>query len=200
MKSSMRAFSCAAFAASLLVPAHATQVAAPQPVAWSVTLDPADGQRPAGSAFAAVVKAAIEEGWHVYTPDELPDGPRPLRIEIPAGQPFTVSGKMTTPEAEREFDQAFGQVTAFYGKDSVFRLPVAIAADAQPGPAVLALDVTFQACDGRMCLPGRTVRLTAPVTIGAAAVVAAAPRQAGTSAGQTARAIAAVSVGVVVPA
>ena len=169
MNYALRGLVCATLAASSFAPVHATQVAAPQPVSWSVTLDAPAGPVAAGGTFTAVVKAAIEDGWHVYTPDELPNGPRPLRIEIPAGQPFTVSGKLAAPEAEREFDPAFEQVTAFYKSDSVFRLPVAIAAGAAPGPAVLNLEVSFQACDGRLCLPGRTVRLALPVTIAAAA-------------------------------
>ena len=107
----------------------------------------------------------MEDGWHVYSDEELPGGPRPLRIEVAPKQAVRSAGKLVSPEPERDFDQAFAQVTSFFKTTATFRLPVSIDAGAAPGPAVLNLEVTFQACDGRMCLPGRVVKLSAPVTI-----------------------------------
>ena len=72
---------------------------------------------------------------------------------------------MVSPEPERDFDEAFSQVTAFYKETATFRVPLAIATQAKPGAGTIAFDISFQACDGRMCLPGRTVRVTAPVVI-----------------------------------
>ena len=137
----------------------------PQPVTWSITLDPASGTRTPGERVTAVVTAQIDEGWHVYATDELPDGPRPLRIEAITGGPVESGGALTCPEPERDFDQAFSQVTAFYKETATCRVPLAVKTDATPGATAVALDISFQACDGRMCLPGRTVRLSAAMTV-----------------------------------
>jgi len=137
----------------------------PRQVIWSVTLDPQADARAPGDKLTALVTAKLEEGWHVYAPQELPDGPRPLRIDLVAGGPAETAGAMVSPEPEREFDDAFSQVTAYYKEAATFRVPLAIKTQAKPGAGSIGFDIAFQACDGRMCLPGRTVRLTAPVVV-----------------------------------
>ena len=136
-------------------------------VTWSVTLEPKVDARAPGHRLTALVTAKIEEGWHVYAPQELPDGPRPLRIDLVGSGPAEAAGAMVSPEPEREFDDAFSQVTAYYAETTTFRVPLAIAAKAKAGAGSVAFDISFQACDGRMCLPGKTVRVSAPVVVSA---------------------------------
>lgn len=137
----------------------------PQPVKWSLSLEPEAGTIAAGGTLKAVVTAKIDEGWHVYAPDEANSGPRPVRITVVAGPVFSEAGKMDAPEPEREMDEAFGQITASYTGEATFRLPVAAAKDAAPGTHPLKIELTFQACDGRMCLPPKVVKLEAAVTV-----------------------------------
>ena len=137
----------------------------PQPVTWTVALDPKAYARAPGEKLTALVTAKLEEGWHVYAPQEVPDGPRGLRIDLVAGGPAESAGAMVIPEPERDFDEAFAQVTAYYKETATFRVPLGIAAKARAGAGTVAFDISFQACDGRMCLPGKTVRITAPVVI-----------------------------------
>ena len=136
-----------------------------QRITWSVTLDPKADARAPGEKLTALVTAKIEEGWHVYAPQELPDGPRGLRVDLVAGGPAETAGAIVSPEPERDFDEAFSQVTAYYKEAATFRVPLAIKPQAKPGAGSIGFDIAFQACDGRMCLPGRTVRLTAPVVV-----------------------------------
>jgi thiol:disulfide interchange protein DsbD len=137
----------------------------PRQVTWSVTLDPKAGVRAPGDKLTALVTAKLEDGWHVYAPQELPDGPRGLRIDLVPGGPAEVAGAMVSPEPEREFDEAFSQVTAYYKETAMFRVPLAIGAKAKAGAGAVDFEISFQACDGRMCLPGRTVRVSAPVAV-----------------------------------
>jgi DsbC/DsbD-like thiol-disulfide interchange protein len=44
-------------------------------------------------------------------------------------------------------------------------MPVAVAADAPAGAHALEIDVSFQACDGNICLPAKSARVTATVTL-----------------------------------
>ena len=159
----MRWLGCFAVVATLGL-SPAAQAPA-QRITWSVTLDPKAEVRAPGDRFTALVTAKIEEGWHVYATQELTDGPRPLRIELVAGGPADTAGEIVSPEPERDFDEAFSQVTAYYKDAATFRVPLAIKKQAKPGAGSIGFDIAFQACDGRMCLPGRTVRLTAPVVV-----------------------------------
>jgi thiol:disulfide interchange protein DsbD len=143
----------------------ASQQGPPQPVRWSLTLEPESGTVVAGGTLKAVVTAAIDEGWHVYAPDEANSGPRPVTITVTKGDVFEGAGKLDAPEPEREMDEAFGQITASYAGETTFRLPVATAATAPAGTYPLKIEITFQACDGKMCLPAKVVRLEALVTV-----------------------------------
>jgi thiol:disulfide interchange protein DsbD len=134
-----------------------------QPVKWSLALDPS--QAAAGGKLAAVVTAAIDEGWHVYAPDEANAGPRPVELAIVKNPVFSAAGKFEAPEPEREMDEAFGQITSSYTDEVAFQLPVAVAASAAAGPHALEIDVSFQACDGSICLPAKNVRVKATVTV-----------------------------------
>jgi thiol:disulfide interchange protein DsbD len=135
-----------------------------QPVKWSIALDPASGAA-AGGTFTAVVTAVIDEGWHVYAPDEANVGPRPVELTVVKNPIFAAAGKLEAPEPEREMDEAFGQITASYAESATFRLPVAVAAGAPAGSHVLEIDVSFQACDGHICLPAKFVRVKATVPV-----------------------------------
>ncbi len=158
-----RSLACLALVAGLSLSPAAQ--GPPQPVTWSVALEPITRTHAPGGNVTALVTAKIDEGWHVYSTQELPDGPRPLAIDLVAGGPAHAAGPMVSPEPERDFDEAFSQVTAFYTKSATFRLPLSMSTTAKPGPADVAFDISFQACDGRLCLPGRTVRVTAPVVV-----------------------------------
>jgi DsbC/DsbD-like thiol-disulfide interchange protein len=137
----------------------------PQPIKWSLALEPESGEVAAGGKLTAVVTAKIDEGWHVYAPEEANVGPRPVEFVIVKNPVFTAAGKFVAPEPEREMDQAFGQITASYTDEATFRLPVAVAAGAAAGPHVIEIDVSFQACDGNICLPPKAARVKANVTV-----------------------------------
>jgi len=137
----------------------------PQPIKWSLAIEPASGEAAAGGRLTAVVTATIDEGWHVYAPDEANVGPRPVELTIVRNPVFAAAGKFDSPEPEREMDQAFGQITASYTDEATFRLPVAVAAEASAGPHTIEIDVSFQACDGNICLPAKAVRVKSTVTV-----------------------------------
>ncbi len=143
----------------------APQQGPPQPVRWSLALEPASGTIAAGGTLKALVTAAIDEGWHVYAPDEANSGPRPVTITVTKGGAFEAAGKLDAPEPEREMDEAFGQITASYAGETTFRLPVTPLANTPAGSYPLKIEITFQACDGKMCLPANIVRLEAPVAV-----------------------------------
>ncbi len=137
----------------------------PQPIKWTLSVEPAGAPVKAGGTLTAVVHAKIDDGWHVYAPDEANSGPRPVTITIVAGPVFSQAGKMDAPEPEREMDEAFGQITASYTHDATFRIPVTVTTGTAAGTYPLRVDIASQACDGRMCLPPRTVKLETQVQV-----------------------------------
>ena len=154
-----------ACAAALVSAGAGAQQGPLQPVKWSLAIDPAGGSAAAGGTLTAVVTAAIDDGWHVYAPDEANVGPRPVELTVVKNPVFAAAGRMEAPEPSREMDEAFGQITASYADSATFRLPVSVAAGAAAGPHVLEIDVSFQACDGSICLPAKAVRVKTAVTV-----------------------------------
>src|SRR5262249_20738470 len=125
-----------------------------------------------GETFAAQLTAQIAAGWHLYSPDQSADGPRPTRITLPAEQPFKLAGEMEAPPPPTAFDENFGFETSFYEKSATFTLPVRVTKAAWPGRYQLRINAYFQTCNDRLCLPPKTIQLVAAINV---ATGAAAP-------------------------
>ena len=141
--------------------------AAENPVAWSLAERGGSQPLKPGATFQARLVAKIEPGWHLYSTSQPPGGPIPTRIWLPAGQPFELGGAIGAPRPKVAFDQNFDMDVESYDDTAAFTLPVRVSAGAPAGPRKLAVHASFQACNDRMCLPPRTVKLEMPVEIAA---------------------------------
>ena len=133
------------------------------PVQWTATSNiPAVR---AGAKFTARVSARIEAGWHIYSITQGPGGPVPTEITVVPKQPFTLDGFVIGPLPHSSYDENFQIQTDTYSKVAAFKVPVIADTKAPAGANALAIDVRFQACNDRQCLPAKTVHHTAPVRI-----------------------------------
>lgn len=139
-------------------------------VSWSIKSGKASVKP--GEKFNVQVTASISGGWHVYSITQGAGGPIPTRITVPDGTPFSLSGAVKGPAPHREMDPNFGIVTETYEGSANFTVPIAVAADAQPGASTVNVSVRFQACNDQLCEPPKTVKLSAPVEVGAGSAVA----------------------------
>jgi len=146
---------------SLCAAAGSGLAAQDDPVKWSAKVV-TKGIRP-GGAFDVAVTAVAEEDWHVYSVTQGPGGPAATTIAIAARPPFTRAGAIRGPEPVTAFDPNFEIKTETYDGTFTLVLPVRLAADAAGSGAALRIDVGFQACTNRLCLPPKTVPLAVPV-------------------------------------
>lgn len=112
-----------------------------------------------GDQFALSVVARIKAGWHLYSTTQQPGGPAATRIMLPTGQPFQLAGPIKSPPPLTDFDENFGIDTQFYDESATFIIPVMVKTDARAGKQRLQVNVFFQTCDNRFCLPPRTIKL-----------------------------------------
>ena len=133
-----------------------------QAVSWSASAGTA--AKP-GSRLILNLSAQVEDGWHVYGLNQVEGGPMPLRITVdpngfvqPAGNP---SGTLPT----KKHDSSFDLDTEIFVHPFTLHIPVQVKPHAAAGSQDIALNVRFQACNDRVCLPPRTVHLTAPIQI-----------------------------------
>jgi thiol:disulfide interchange protein DsbD len=133
------------------------------PVMWKASC-PTATVHP-GQKFTAKVSARISPGWHIYSITQAPGGPTPTEITVVAKQPFTLDGFVIGPLPQSSYDANFQLETETYEQTASFKVPLAAASQVPAGVKAVAIDVRFQACNERSCLPAKTVHLSAPVAV-----------------------------------
>jgi thiol:disulfide interchange protein len=161
--------------AVLLLTAVAAANSQENAVTWSASC-PVGGVHQ-GQKFTAKVSARINPGWHIYSITQAPGGPIPTAITLPGKQPFTLGGFVIGPLPHSSYDPNFQSQTDTYEKTVSFKVPLMAANTVQSGTNSVAIDVRFQACNERICLPPKTVHLKAVVKIVAGAKAAAGTAQ-----------------------
>lgn len=135
------------------------------PITWTVASEQTAQPLKPGATFKAQLTARIEERWHLYAMEQPHEGPRPTRIVVPSGQPFTLDGKIEAPDPVRENDMNFGFETDFYEGSVTFDVPMRIATTAEAGRQKAIVEVRFQTCNQEICLPPKTLKLELEVEI-----------------------------------
>ena len=154
------------FIAFFALPAvsFAQNPASKNPALWSLESDAKGKTVKEGENFTAKLKAAIEDGWHLYALEQPAGGPIATTIKAADGAPFDIDGKIETAKPIVKLDQNFKDAndnpleTKFYEKSAEFVLPIRAASEANVND--LALNVRFQLCNDTLCLPPKTVKVT----------------------------------------
>ncbi|SEB99216.1 protein-disulfide reductase DsbD N-terminal domain-containing protein [Terriglobus roseus] len=112
------------------------------------------------AASASVgLAATIQDGWHVYALSQPSGGPTPLRITIPTGAPFVLQAPVAETKVTRHDDPTFKMEAVYYLNE--VNLVVDVKKQGSAAVDVIPVDVRFQACNDRLCLPPYTAHLTA---------------------------------------
>ncbi len=138
------------------------QAQIPDPVKYQVTEVPATVQ--AGEVFIITIDASIEGDWHLYSVLNDPDA-GPFPTEFSANSPnFVVAGDVTETEADIEFDPNFEAELGWHSSFAQFNVPVAIKTELS-GEQTLDIEVFYQVCDDRVCLPPKSKSIIAAVEV-----------------------------------
>ncbi|MBK9215538.1 MAG: thioredoxin family protein [Chloracidobacterium sp.] len=135
------------------------------PTRWSLSSDAKSGALKAGEAIRADLKVVLDTGWKLYATDQPPGGPYATKITAAEGRPFEVNGSVESPKPTVKPDPLFvgldgkALVTKYFTESANFRVPLRATADTTS--ADVAIDVRFQVCNDTICLPARTVRVSA---------------------------------------
>lgn len=139
-------------------------VKAQNPVSLSINVAPSS--IPAGGKGTAKVTANIGGGWYMYSITQGGGGPTPTRVSLDGG-PFKAGG-VSGPKPKVKFDENFQMNTESYSGSATFNVPFTVAADIAEGSQNLTVAVRFQVCNDSVCLPPKTLKVSAPVMITAA--------------------------------
>lgn len=143
---------------AVLAGAAAHGLSAQTVVHWTGKVEPAVVVK-AGANIEAVLEARIDPGWHLYALTQEGGGPQPLVIAVPEESPFKMAGPVIAPLPITAPDANFNIDTQYHAEEATFYVPLTVPADAA-GRTQLDLDITFQTCTERFCLPPRTERVS----------------------------------------
>lgn len=131
-------------------------------------------ERAEGGAETLAVTAVLEEGWHLYSVDQKPGGPKATRIVVADDSPQLPAGpfRPTTAPHVRTVDDVpswKGLVVEEHAGTVTWKTPLA----ANPGGKAAAVHgtVSVQLCRDNACTPPETI----PFTVAVAAAAKPAP-------------------------
>jgi Thiol:disulfide interchange protein DsbD, N-terminal len=123
-------------------------------VKWTTTVTKSN------SVSATVgLSATLQKDWHVYALSQPAGGPTPLKISIPANGAYELATPVSEIKPTHHFDPNFKMDTAYYLDTANFN--VALKKVGTASESTIPVDVRFQACNDRLCLPPYTAHLTA---------------------------------------
>ena len=134
------------------------------PVHWTLSPAPNAKAEP-GQPITLVLKATIDEGWHLYGMNE-PPGPIGLTFAVDQSGPFTLAGAISESTPTKKFDPNFNIMTEYHETTATFTIPLTIAETAPRSAQPFALSVTYQTCTDRICLPPKTEKLQIQIDVG----------------------------------
>jgi len=132
-------------------------------VRWKASMEPT-ATVAAGATVEIVLDATIDPGWKMYALTQEGAGPQALRIVSAPGSPFEIDGNVIAPLPHSAFDANFNIDTQYHTETATFYVPLAVPATAT-GRMTLELDVTYQTCTERFCLPPATERIAVSLLI-----------------------------------
>src|SRR5437867_3403834 len=156
------------------------QVPRESPVHW--TAKPLATPVRAGQGFEIHVEATIEDGWHLYSTTQRPP-PYRTRFTLLSGEPFQMHGDVRQSAPKTEFDPYFSIQTETFAVRADFWVPLVVSENAKQGEYEGSLQVVYQVCNDRSCLPPAKVPIPFRVKVVAGPPVKQSARVSGTAAG-----------------
>ena len=148
---------------AILIFLAAFSAAAQNPTKWTLESDKQGKSLKKDESFKADLKAEIEDGWHLYSTEQPPNGPSPTTIILPENSNYTIAGNVTTSAPIVRDDANFSfdgkpLETRIFEKQAVFTVPLKSSNNANGDD--LAVNIRFQVCNDTVCLPPKTVKVS----------------------------------------
>ncbi|MEL7834143.1 protein-disulfide reductase DsbD family protein [Fodinibius sp. Rm-B-1B1-1] len=132
------------------------------PVSYEVVDAP--NQVQAGEVFEITIESTIEGDWHLYSIANDPDaGPYPTQFSS-ADQKLAIAGSIEESEPSIEMDPNFNAELGWHTGSATFTIPLAFQKELV-GSQEISLEVLYQVCDDKSCLPPKTKSITHTISV-----------------------------------
>ncbi|MCR9134033.1 MAG: thioredoxin family protein [bacterium] len=134
----------------------------PDPVKFEVVDAPKEVL--AGEVYTINIDASIEGEWHLYSVLNDPDaGPYPTAFSAKSPN-FIIADEVNESKADIEFDPNFEAELGWHSTFAQFEVPIAVKTEME-GTQTLDIEVFYQVCDDRVCLPPTRKSIIATVEV-----------------------------------
>lgn len=135
-----------------------------EPSKWTLQAERPDAKLSTNEAATVSLSVEIETGWHLYALEQPEGGPIATTIKVTEGLPFSIKGKIKSPSPVTKIDQLFVGTdgkpleTKFFIDRAKFVVPLVATTETPLDSA--ALEVRFQLCNDKICLPPKSIRVS----------------------------------------
>lgn len=124
------------------------------PVTWSYA-----AKKISKTEAVVLIKATIDDGWHLYSQTVKPGGPSKTKITFTPSKEFTLVGKTAEPKPISKFEKVFNMDVPYFQDQVVFQQKVKL----NKGTATVKGKVEFMVCNDKECLPPNDVAFSVPI-------------------------------------
>ena len=129
----------------------------------TISTEVENSSRP-GEVAHVLIKASMDDEWHIYALENAGEGPVASRIKI-SGDILDEQGLIEHREPTEKFDEGFGVKTRFFKGTTDFRVPIRIKEDSPIGETTLSVYMLYQVCNESLCYPPAEVNIDASIII-----------------------------------
>lgn len=108
--------------------------------------------------FEAVLKATMEEGWHIYSKDIPADTGIPTEYKVSGSNYAPIGNFVEVGKKKTEFSEAFGGTIVYYSNNAEFKQKFKLKDPSKI--ANITAEITYQTCNDRICLAPNTIEFS----------------------------------------
>ena len=127
-----------------------------EPVKWE-----AFAEKKSASEFYIYIKAEIDQGWYLYSQFLPEGGPIPTKFDFKGNEKdYKLISTVVEEQGYEEFDELFELKIKFFKKKAIFKQRIELLSKKR---IEIPVSVTFMTCNGKICLPPKTIKLLATI-------------------------------------
>ena len=136
-----------------------------EPVTWSLKIKRLSRAHKRGDTFEIEAIAKIGSGWRLYSLKKIEGGASPTLIIVSEAEAFELAGEIRSPNSLTGRDPNFAVEVEYFKQEATFTLPIKVRTNATPGFRAVEIRVGFQACNAKLCLPPKTVKVDTEIKL-----------------------------------
>lgn len=106
-----------------------------------------------------LIRATIDEGWHIYSQTVKEGGPVKTSFTFPASKEYTLVGKTVEPKPITKYEKSFGMNVSYFENTVTFQQKIKLKA----GKATVKGKLEYMTCNDQKCLPPEDIDFTVEV-------------------------------------